>query len=80
MGKHRIEIITSGGKDVINIEGCKTVCRYTAEEITVELYDRLFTVFGRSLNMPVLVNGNLCIKGYVKSFELKPTEEKRGRK
>ncbi|MBE6648683.1 MAG: hypothetical protein E7614_04090 [Ruminococcaceae bacterium] len=77
LGKYRIEILSEGGKDVLNVEGCKSIEKYTVEEIKLELNRRKLTVFGKGLNMPVLVGGNLCIKGFVKSLEFSDEAEKR---
>jgi hypothetical protein len=76
MGKYRIEIIGAGGKTAVNIEGCKSIEKYTSEKITVLLTDISLTVFGKGLSMPVMVDNNLRIIGYVKGIELVPKGDK----
>ena len=82
MGKYRIEIIGSGEKDLINLEGCKSIEKYEENEIAISLFDRKFIIKGKCLTMPILFKENLCIKGYVKNIIFTPeikdeqTEEK----
>ncbi len=80
MGKFRIEILTEGGVDVLNVEGCKSIEKYTLEEIKIELHKRKLSVFGKGLNMPILVGGNLSIKGVVERLEFSFDIEKRAKK
>ncbi len=77
MGKYRIEIIGEKGKSVINVEGCKSIEKYTSEMISVTLQDIIFTVCGKGLSMPVLIDNNLCIRGYVKETSFKPSEKEK---
>lgn len=80
LGKYRIEILNEGGLDVVNVEGCKSIEKYTLEEIKIELHKRKISVFGTGLNMPVLVGGNLRIKGTVDKVEFSMGGEKRVKK
>ncbi len=80
MGKYRIEILGSGEKDVINLEGCKLIEKYEENEIAILLFDRKFTVKGKCLTMPVLFKENLCIKGYVKSIAFTPSNSESNHK
>ncbi len=72
MGKYRIEITGVKGKNEINVEGCRSIEKYTSEKITVALSDVSFTVFGKGLSMPVLTDNNLRIIGYVRGTEIVP--------
>lgn len=72
MGKYRIEIIGGKGKATVNVEGCVSIEKYTKEKITVKLSDYSFSVSGKDLAMPILVNNNLCICGYVRGTEIDP--------
>ncbi len=72
MGKYRVEIIGSGENAIINVEGCKSIEKYTREKITISLSNMSFTVFGHNLSMPVLVDSNLKICGYVRGTEINP--------
>lgn len=70
MAKYRIEITNSGGKDNLNLEGCKSIEKYSEDEITILLFDRKLTVFGKKLTMPILFKENLCICGYIKTVSI----------
>lgn len=70
MGRYRIEILGDDKKNTVNIEGCRSIEKYTREEITVSLSGVNFTVFGKDLSMPIMAEKNLCIKGLVKGMEL----------
>lgn len=77
MGKYRIEIIGEKGKSVINVEGCKSIEKYTSELISVTVQDVNFTVCGKELSMPVLIDNNLCIRGYVKETSFGPSAKEK---
>ena len=65
MGGYRIEILGNRKKATVNIEGVLSIEKYTREEISVCLSGVDFAVFGKDLCMPVMVENNLCIKGYI---------------
>ena len=76
MGKYRIEILQNGTVDILNLEGCKAIEKYTLEQITVSLSNRALTINGENLSMPVLVGGNLCVNGHIETLHFTFKEKK----
>ena len=65
MKKYRIVLTREDKKDVLTIEGCLGIEKYSQHEVSVVLDGDILTVSGTELVMPVMTEGYLLICGNV---------------
>ena len=74
LNTYRIELFEN---KELTLEGCKTITKYTSEEINVETGGTAVKIHGAKLTMPVLFESTLQVRGIIKSVELCQSEKQK---
>ncbi len=69
MKKYRIVLSREDKKDVLNVEGCLGIEKYSKNEVFVILEGFILSVFGDDLLMPIMAEGRLMICGSIEGFK-----------
>mgnify|MGYP003295850669 FL=1 len=69
MKKYRIVLSREDKKDVLNVEGCFGIEKYSQSEVSVILDGFILSVLGKNLVMPVMSEGNLMICGNIEELK-----------
>ncbi len=69
MKKYRIVLSREDKKDVLNVEGCFGIEKYSRYEISVLMDGFSLDVFGNELIMPVMNGGTLMICGEIEGIK-----------
>lgn len=75
-GFYRQPVLHLDCRGLIEIENCRKVILYTANQVEIELGGQIVAVHGNDLCLGELAGKNLFLKGQIFSIELKQVEQK----